>query len=352
MSDIVERARSVLSSPRNLLIAAALVVGAAGLLAVGGTGPTGSASATPTLSIAYPDYGPNPIWYPIRNGNVSSDRVDLDMQAVSPGEERRVTLSGSVDMGTMDVAGIANLHREDRLDDWVIIGSYYVEGEGGPEVDQSAMQVFARGGSGITDPSDLRGKTVALGEPGSTSNLMFKVVMAEEYGVSPDEYDILYKPESAPVLLEQGDVDAALAWTHHVVDESWRQDYVSVVDFGEDYTERYGGVPSNAVIVAREDAVRANPDRYAAVLDLMAEADDWSDRHESFIVAKFAEAAGEFDRSVWEEVWNYMDWYQPMDQDRISANNKLFELQEQYEDANGTVRMSDLYVDPRELAAR
>ncbi len=348
MSDTFDGLRTSLSAHRNLLIAAVAVVALGAIYLGAGSTPTGEVGDTPTLEVSYPDYGPNPIWYPITNGNVSSEDVTIEANPVSPGEEGRLALSGDVDMGTMDAAGIADLHREGRFDDHVVIDGYYSEGD--VYDGESAMQVFARADSNISDPTDLRGKTIALGEPGSTTNLMFKAVMDNRFNVSPDEYTILYKPDSAPVLLEQGEVDAAQAWTHHVVDEEWRQDYVSVIDVGAEYTEMYGDIPSNAVIVAPEDAVRDDPQAYVDALELIRDGADWSDRNEDVIIDAFAEESADFDRAVWAEVWNYMDYYHPLDEDRIAANNRLFELQQQYGEANTTVTMSDIVLDPAELA--
>jgi len=246
-------------------------------------------------------------------------------------------------------AGIASLVRQGNFQDHVAIGGYYIEGliPGGG----TGVQLYTQDGSDVESPSDLAGRTLALGERGSTSNLLVKTVLDEQYNLSPSDYEIVYKPDSSDILLEQGDVDAALVWTRHIVDPEWRAQYTKVLDAGQEYADMYGAVPSNNVIVADREAVMQNPERYRKAVELVWRSHYWAEQNRDVVAQDFKSQNPDFNISAWKEELQYNDYQHNMTAERIRANNKLFEVQSKYSGVNSTVQMDDFYVNVTELAA-
>lgn len=332
------------------LVAALFVGGLIVSYGVGGDGPAPGEDTNETvMQIVFPDYGPNPVMWPLRNERVSVDGVRIDPVSVTPGEAGRITLAddGQYELGTMDIAGIASLVREDNFQDHVAIGGYYVEGliPGGG----TGVQLYTQADSSVQSPADLEGRTLALGERGSTSNLLVKTVLDERYNVSPDDYDIVYKPDSSDILLEQGDVDAALVWTRHVVNPEWRADYRKVLDAGQEYADMYGAVPSNNVIVADRADVEANPDLYRRAVLLIWKSRYWANQNLDLVGQDFKSQNPDFNVSEWKEELKYNAYQHNLTDERITANNKLFEVQQKYAGVNESVRMEDFYINVFEV---
>lgn len=334
-----------------IAVVAVLFVGGLVLSYAGGDAPATTTEGNETvMQMVFPDYGPNPVMWPLRNDRVSVDGVNIEPVAVTPGEAGRITLAepNEYELGTMDIAGIASLVRQGNFQDHVAIGGYYVEGliPGGG----TGVQLYAQAESSVDGPEDLAGATIALGERGSTSNLLVKTVLDERYNISPSEYDIVYKPDSSDILLEQGDVDAALVWTRHIVNPQWRSQYTKVLDAGQEYADMYGAVPSNNVIVADKDAVQANPDLYRRAVLLVWKSHYWAEQNRDIVGQDFKSQNPDFNISAWTEELQYNDYQHNLTDARIRANNKLFEVQEKYAGVNETVRMEDFYVDVFEVA--
>jgi len=348
VSELTER----ISKPAIIGLVAVLFVGGLILSYGGGDAPSSTDGDNETvLQMVFPDYGPNPVMWPLRNDRVHADGIRIDPVSVTPGEAGRITLAepNEYELGTMDIAGIASLVRQGNFQDHVAIGGYYIEGliPGGG----TGVQLYTQDGSDVESPSDLAGRTLALGERGSTSNLLVKTVLDERHNLSPSDYEIVYKPDSSDILLEQGDVDAALVWTRHIVDPEWRAQYTKVLDAGQEYADMYGAVPSNNVIVADREAVMQNPERYRKAVELVWRSHYWAEQNRDVVAQDFKSQNPDFNISAWKEELQYNDYQHNMTAERIRANNKLFEVQSKYSGVNGTVQMDDFYVNVTELAA-
>ena len=71
-----------------------------------------------------------------------------------------------------------------------------------------SIHLVARKGSGIHSVSDLRGKRLALDEPGSGTLIDARIVL-EAYGLDTDDITTMYiKPDQAIKRLEKGELDA------------------------------------------------------------------------------------------------------------------------------------------------
>lgn len=304
----------------------------------------GPAPGEESITVAWPDYGPNLVMWPIENDKVSVEGVEVDPKKVSEGQQTKLLFSGKVDMATTDIAGIKRLYNQGEMDDFVIIGGYYIE----KAVNGSSIgNVYAQADSNITEPEDFKGKTLALGEPGSTSNLLFKEVMSEKYGVEPGEYEVLHKPEGASALLEQGDVDGALVWSQFVVNDEFNGKNRKVVDFGADFKELYGEMPSNGVVVASKEAVEENPEKYRKAMTLFKKSHDWSRNNLEMIADEWSERGYlDLDKEDWLEVKQYNAHWHPLTEERIKANEKVWGLMNKYGESEGeSPEFSELHRD-------
>lgn len=314
----------------------ATVIGLAAILIIGVIVASNTANTSENISetqlvAAWPDYGPNLVMWPIENDRVSLEGANVEPKKVSEGQQMKLLLSGKVDIATTDIAGIKRLYEEGEMEDYTVIGGYYIE----KSVNGSSIStVYSQRDSDITEPKDLKGKTLALGEPGSTSNLLFKEVMSEKYGIEPTEYEIVHKPQGAEVLLEQGDVDGALVWSQFVVSEEFNEDNRKVVDFGTDFKELHGSMPSNGVFVAEKSAVEENPEKYRKVMQLFKKSHDWSRANLETIATEWSEKGYlDLQKEEWMEVKKYNAHWHPLNEERIQANTKVWNLMEKYGDA-------------------
>lgn len=297
-----------------------------------------------SLEVAWPDYGPNLVMWPIENDRVSSEEVNVAPMKVSEGQQTKLLFSDKVDVATTDIAGIKRLYNEGEMEDHIIIGGYYIE----KAVNGSSIgTVYAQADSNITEPEDFEGKTLALGEPGSTSNLLFKEVMSQKYGIEPSDYEVIHKPEGAETLLEQGDVDGALVWSQFVVNEEFNEENRKVVDFGADFKELYGEMPSNGVFVAKKEAVEENPERYREAMKLFKESHDWSRSNLETVADEWSQKGYlDLDKEDWLEVKQFNAHWHPLTDQRIEANEKVWELMDKYTDSESeTPAFTEVYRD-------
>jgi len=94
--------------------------------------------------------------------------------------------------------GSGIFHGKQPLEELRTIASLYSE----------SIHLVARRGSGIQSISDLRGKRVALDEPGSGTLIDARIVL-EAYGLDTDDITAMYiKPDQAIKRLEKGELDA------------------------------------------------------------------------------------------------------------------------------------------------
>lgn len=327
------------------ILVSVLILGAGALFA-SNTGNSSTPASETQLVAAWPDYGPNLVMWPIENNRVSLEGANVEPRKVSEGQQMKLLLSGKVDIATTDIAGIKRLYEQGEMEDYTVIGGYYIE----KSVNGSSIStVYTQRSSDITEPEDLRGKTLALGEPGSTSNLLFKEVMSEKYGVEPTEYEVVHKPQGAEVLLEQGDVDGALVWSQFVVNEEFNEDNRKLVDFGTDFKELHGSMPSNGVVVAEKSAVEENPEKYRKSMQLFKKAHDWSRANLETVASEWSEKGYlDLQKEEWLEVKKYNAHWHPLDEERIAANTKVWDLMEKYDDSENTGEMpefGDVYTD-------
>lgn len=297
-----------------------------------------------SLEVAWPDYGPNLVMWPIENNRVTSEEVNVTPMKVSEGQQTKLLFSDKVDIATTDIAGIKRLYNQEEMEDHIIIGGYYIE----KAVNGSSIgTVYSSRDSNITEPEDFKGKTLALGEPGSTSNLLFKEVMSEKYGIEPSEYNVINKPEGAEVLLEQGDVDGALVWSQYVVNDEFNDENRKVVDFGADFKQLHGRMPSNGVLVAKKEAVERNPEQYREAMKLFKKSHDWSRSNLETVADEWSERGYlDLQKEDWLEVKKYNAHWHPLTDQRIEANQKIWELMEEYSDSEGdTPEFESLYRD-------
>lgn len=283
--------------------------------------------------------------WPIENNEVSSESVNVEPRKVSEGQQMKLLFSDKVDIATTDVAGLKRLYEQGEMEDYTVIGGYYIE----KAVNGSSVStIYVDRNSSMEEPEDLRGKTIALGEPGSTSNLLFKEVMAEKYGVQPDEYSIVNKPTGAEPLLEKGDVDGALIWAQFVVNDEFNQRNKKLVDFGADFKEIHGAMPSNGVFIAKKSSVGENPEDYRQAMKLFKKSHDWSRQNLESIAADWANKGFlDLNQEDWLEVKQYNAHWHPLTEERLNANTKVWELMEKY--GEGDEEVPDFRVIYRDL---
>jgi 4,5-dihydroxyphthalate decarboxylase len=160
-------------------------------------------------------------------------------------------------------------------------------------------QIYVSSSSGIAEPSDLRGRRVAIPEYHMTAGVWMRAFLEADFGVRPAEIewvtpsealayvaevdfplpaDVRFETvdESLDVLLARGDVDALFTVTAppSFADPSSPvqrlfPDYRAVE---EDYFQRTGFFPIMHAVVLAENVYRANPELAVALVELFQRA--------------------------------------------------------------------------------
>jgi ABC-type nitrate/sulfonate/bicarbonate transport system substrate-binding protein len=169
--------------------------------------------------------------------------------------------SGAVDVATVaDFAFVANSFRNENLK---VIGTI---AQGG------GMQIITRRESGIAKPGDLLGRTVAV--PKDTIAQFFLGAYCQRNGIAYDGLRIVYLPPAEVVqAIRTGTVDVACVWSPFI--EQIRD------DLGNDAVllPSHGRTDFYALLVTRDDVIRAKPAVIERFLKTMIDAETFTREH-------------------------------------------------------------------------
>ncbi len=166
--------------------------------------------------------------------------------------------------------------------------------------------IVARRDRGITNPSDLKGKTigVTLGTVGD----FFADSFLLAHSVDKKHVKIIdLKPDEMTAALDAGKVDAVSTWNPTLVQLKKKWGSRGIMFFGESlYTETF-------CVVASQDYVKKNPEAIKKVLRALLKAETFVQQHPAEsrrLVAEFLQT----DKGVLDETWDIFTFRVTLDQ--------------------------------------
>jgi sulfonate transport system substrate-binding protein len=166
--------------------------------------------------------------------------------------------------------------------------------------------IVARQDSGITKPSDLKGKKIGL-TLGTTGHF-FADSFLLAHGIDINQVKIIdLKPDEMAAALSAGKVDAVSAWNPTLIQLKNKLGSKGIMFFGESlYTE-------NFCVVAGQDYVKKNPAAIKKVLRALVKAETFVQQHPEEsrrLVAEFLKA----DKGILDETWGIFTFRVTLDQ--------------------------------------
>lgn len=141
--------------------------------------------------------------------------------------------------------------------------------------------IMVRSDSGITKPSDLKGKKIATPTTGSVTDILFRQLFLKDVAKLDPAKDMKVisnvNPADMPVvLMVNKEVDAIVTWEPYATQALQGFKGVSVLfDFGKYWREKYGRLYETNVVSASQDFIDKQPDALRRVLKAHRKATDY-----------------------------------------------------------------------------
>ena len=136
-------------------------------------------------------------------------------------------------------------------------------------------QVVAKKGSNLL-PENFEGKRIGIqGESdGSTIAMMNILRKAYQVDLSKVEF-VVVESNMAPILVNEGKLDAAMFDSDYILTDSFSQHYETVLDFNKESYEFYGTVPPASFFVVKKSLYDMDPNSYNKVITYFSECYNW-----------------------------------------------------------------------------
>jgi NitT/TauT family transport system substrate-binding protein len=212
-------------------------------------GKSGSLCAAPTY-IAY------------ENGYFTEEGFDVTL-ITADGETRKVGLNnGTLAVTNTDFQFFPPIEQGMKFS--VVDGLHY-----------GCISILTKPDSGITEPSDLIGKTVGIDEMGSSPFQVASAWLAQNGIDIKNDVDIVPFGSDGNLQLEalkNGQIDAAALWDPFGTVGVERDGFVKIFDLGThpDYAGKFC-----CFLFASNDVLDKNPEKVAAILRAYHKAQDW-----------------------------------------------------------------------------
>ena len=236
--------------------------------------------------------GFNPIFYPIDNNKVPMPE-GIDIRMVTAGYTQAELYTLSTDHGIVGILSNVNIGKAYNGGlKYKVIAPYYREGLG-PD-GRTMGQLIVSKDSDLNTLEDLYGKRVGIQGEADGSTIAMKTAMKNKYDLDLSKIDfVAIESEMAPILVEKGEIDAAMFDSDYILSASFDENYRTLMDFGADLYELYGTVPPAKFFVVRSDFYEEDPELYESVVDFFRKNYQWSLDNIEMITREEAEKTGE-----------------------------------------------------------
>jgi hypothetical protein len=216
----------------------------------------------------------NGILYPIKNDKVPSPAgVNINLRETDYNEGELYTLIskkptvGILSNINVGKAALAGEH-------YKILSPYYREivGPG----DDTMGKLVTRKDSNIDRPSQLEGKVVGIQGSADGSTIAMMTALRKIYNVDLDTITFqVVDSNMAPILVEEGKLDAAMFDSDYILTDDFSQRYKTVIDFNKEIYLFYGTVPPASFFVVKKEFYDASPQTYDLIVDYLTESYAW-----------------------------------------------------------------------------
>lgn len=282
---------------------AAILIFLLGLLAVAGCdqNPAQPPPKKPLVPITFATtrfIGEAPTYVAYDKGFFRDEGLDVTLQNNIMGWQSLRDLF----LGGADIATVAELpivysafdkkkYTEQERGEFVIFGELVLSNQG-------SQQILARRDRGINQPTDIRGKTVAL-PFGTTVDFFFDALLTH-YQIDRSELNIVNMDVVSQVdAIVRGDVDVIIGWQPHIRDAQLKLgDVANLLELDLYYHTAW-------VLTAMKDWASRQPEVLDAVLRALVKAKRFIDEHPDEAIAihsRYAEVDPRITAALWEDV--------------------------------------------------
>lgn len=234
----------------------------------------------------------NGILYPLYNNKVPQpNNFELNIRETDYNEGELYTLlSNKKTVGVLSNVNVGRAYLEGE--EYKILSTYYREIVS-PNGDTMGKLVTSIDSS-INSPEDLVGKTVGIQGSADGSTIAMMTALRKIYNVDLDSITFeIVESNMAPILVEEGRLDAAMFDSDYILTEDYDTKYKTVFDFNRDLYDFYGTVPPAAFFVVRKDMYDENPDLYKDIISYLKENYEWYRNNVEEVSRAEAEQSGE-----------------------------------------------------------
>ena len=226
---------------------------------------------TPVVRLGYIDYlNCLPVYFGIEQGIVD---LAVDVRKGRPTAMNRAFLAGE-----LDVTPISSIEYARYADRCVIMPNLSISADGRV----ASILLFHK-----RPLSELNGRPVALTAASATSVVLTKIILREQYGVTPD-----YRVAQPDLTAMLQDHDAALLIGDDALMAALAHPEIPCADMGSEWKALTGHLMVYALWVARREFAERNPAAMRAVARLFNASQDYSWAHRPEMVAEAVRRRG------------------------------------------------------------
>ncbi len=201
------------------------------------------------------DPGVAAVFYAIKEGIVKSDKVKLELQAMSIPGVIQALQTKQTDIVQTSVIAFSKGVKRGLKAKIIAVGAI-------PQTD--GYGIFVKSDSPIKKVADLRGKSWGVLALGASNVVHTRIVLEEKYNLRTGPVGGDLKPIQAPplqllALLERGNIDATFAFGVGFYRALRNKGFRLLVNAAAEYQGSFGSNPPVAVLVAFTDRIEKNP---------------------------------------------------------------------------------------------
>lgn len=256
--------------------------------AANASGAAAPSAVRPTISLAYySDPGYEMILWAAKEGKVTSDQVDLKLDAMGIVQLTQTLSTRQYDMSEVPVTAVPRL----------LASGAPIKAVGAGGVPRGGMDVYAliaTEQSGVKNPADLKGKKLAAEALGATNFMQVRLVLAEKYGLKTtleggDVSFVQVPPTNMGALLQRGEVDAAYINYEALYKLRGEPGLRVISNPQKEYSETFGAPPVVSSLVAFEPTIKSKASQLAEALKLLQMSHDYYRAHRAEVEQAVAE---------------------------------------------------------------
>jgi len=233
--------------------------------------------------------------YAVREGIITSPDVDLRITLAATTEYEAPLMAGSYPIGTLSNARLATVQQ--RNVPLVAISTFVVHS--GALEQKGVNFVLTKANSTISSPSDLKGKTVAVGDFSSSATSSLIALLKIEYGIDAKKGEENIVNAQNEVLLKEvsgnlaesvrlGHWEVALVGQNDGPRYSRDSDFKVVMNLDQIFYGIYGVPVVTSTLVVDRDFQKKNPAVVEAIYELLKESLAYGEANIDALAAQFA----------------------------------------------------------------